>query len=54
MFERLVKNNYPYSSLVYQHRMAPSISGPLMPIFYPLLEDAENVRTYPDVKGINL
>uniref|UniRef100_A0A0M3I8I2 AAA_12 domain-containing protein n=1 Tax=Ascaris lumbricoides TaxID=6252 RepID=A0A0M3I8I2_ASCLU len=51
MFERLVKNNYPYSSLVYQHRMAPSISGPLMPIFYPLLEDAENVRTYPDVKG---
>uniref|UniRef100_A0A0M3HGU9 AAA_12 domain-containing protein n=1 Tax=Ascaris lumbricoides TaxID=6252 RepID=A0A0M3HGU9_ASCLU len=51
MFERLVKNNYPYSSLVYQHRMAPSISGPLMPIFYSLLEDAENVRTYPDVKG---
>uniref|UniRef100_A0A915BXJ0 NFX1-type zinc finger-containing protein 1 n=1 Tax=Parascaris univalens TaxID=6257 RepID=A0A915BXJ0_PARUN len=51
MFERLVKNNYPYSTLVYQHRMAPSISGPLMPFFYPLLEDAENVKTYPNVKG---
>ncbi|VDM37256.1 unnamed protein product [Toxocara canis] len=51
MFERLIKNNFPHSSLVYQHRMAPCISAPLMPHFYPSLEDAENVKVYPRVKG---
>lgn len=51
MFERLIKNQYPYAMLDYQHRMAPIISKTLMPHFYPTLEDAENVRSYADVKG---
>ncbi|VDK44724.1 unnamed protein product [Anisakis simplex] len=51
MFERLIKNNYPCSTLLYQHRMAPCISDTLMPHFYPLLENADVVKEYPDVKG---
>lgn len=38
LFERLIKNGYPYKTLVEQHRMRPEISQTLMPMFYKNLK----------------
>uniref|UniRef100_A0A1I7VQA9 AAA_11 domain-containing protein n=1 Tax=Loa loa TaxID=7209 RepID=A0A1I7VQA9_LOALO len=51
LFERLIRNNFPYAVLERQHRMAPAISNTFMPEFYPLMKNADNVLSYPDVKG---
>ncbi|VDK68200.1 unnamed protein product [Gongylonema pulchrum] len=53
LFERLIKNHFPYTALESQHRMATLISGTLMPIFYPQMLDASNVLGYPNIKGKN-
>ncbi|KAL3990928.1 AAA domain family protein [Acanthocheilonema viteae] len=51
LFERLIKNNFPYATLEKQHRMATAISNTIMPEFYPLMKDADNVLSYPNVEG---
>ncbi|KAF9429334.1 NFX1-type zinc finger-containing protein 1 [Entomortierella beljakovae] len=51
MFERLVKNNFPYSALNCQRRMRPEIRSLIKPIYGNLI-DHESVRRYGDVKGM--
>ncbi|CAG9531456.1 unnamed protein product [Cercopithifilaria johnstoni] len=51
LFERLIRNDFPYARLEEQHRMATSISNTIMPEFYPLMKDADNVLNYPNVEG---
>ncbi|VDO24554.1 unnamed protein product [Onchocerca flexuosa] len=51
LFERLIRNDFPYVTLRKQHRMSIAISKTIMPEFYPLIEDADNVLKYPDVRG---
>uniref|UniRef100_A0A158Q7X7 AAA_11 domain-containing protein n=1 Tax=Elaeophora elaphi TaxID=1147741 RepID=A0A158Q7X7_9BILA len=51
LFERLIKNHFPYARLEEQHRMATVISNTLMPEFYPLMKDAKNVLSYPSIEG---
>ncbi|XP_063951776.1 NFX1-type zinc finger-containing protein 1-like [Lytechinus pictus] len=52
MFERLVKNGFPYKKLRQQHRMRPEISSLMRDHFYPELEDHESVSSYRDVRGV--
>ncbi|KAM3727620.1 NFX1-type zinc finger-containing protein [Dirofilaria immitis] len=51
LFERLIRNDFPYAVLEKQHRMAIAISRTLMPEFYSFLKDGDNVLNYSDVKG---
>uniref|UniRef100_A0A1I8A7B5 AAA family ATPase n=1 Tax=Steinernema glaseri TaxID=37863 RepID=A0A1I8A7B5_9BILA len=53
LFERLMKNNFPYVMLQYQHRMRPEISQAVMPLFYDNLRDDPSVRRYPPVAGMD-
>ncbi|KAG0030936.1 NFX1-type zinc finger-containing protein 1 [Podila clonocystis] len=50
MFERLVRNNFPYSVLNCQRRMRPEIRKLVRPI-YKDLTDHESVRKYDNVRG---
>lgn len=43
LFERLIRNRFPYRMLKNQHRMRPEISRTLMPFFYEELEVSHNV-----------
>ncbi|CAL8339331.1 unnamed protein product [Lota lota] len=52
MFERLVKNDFPFVRLNYQHRMRPDIARLLTPHIYPELENHPSVMDYDNVKGI--
>ncbi|XP_030230319.1 NFX1-type zinc finger-containing protein 1 isoform X5 [Gadus morhua] len=52
MFERLVKNDFPFVRLNYQHRMRPDIACLLTPHIYPELENHPSVMDYDNVKGI--
>ncbi|GMT34830.1 hypothetical protein PFISCL1PPCAC_26127, partial [Pristionchus fissidentatus] len=53
LFERLVKNNYPFHTLGLQHRMlTPLTEHVVRPYFYKMLADAPSVKEYPDVKGM--
>ncbi|KAG6023449.1 hypothetical protein E4U41_002016, partial [Claviceps citrina] len=58
LFERLVQPLYdadprvPYSTLETQRRMHPSIAALIQATLYPGLRDAENVRCYPEVRGM--
>ncbi|CAL8340356.1 unnamed protein product [Merluccius merluccius] len=52
MFERLVKNDFPFVRLNYQHRMRPDIARLLTPNIYPQLENHSSVMDYDNVKGI--
>jgi hypothetical protein len=52
MFERLVKNDVPFSTLSTQRRMRPEISK-MIKFLYPNLTDDEIVKTYPQIKGID-
>jgi len=51
LFERLVKNKFPFSTLDCQRRMRPEIRQLLKPI-YPKLKDHETVTKYGDVRGM--
>ncbi|EYC20785.1 hypothetical protein Y032_0021g423 [Ancylostoma ceylanicum] len=54
MFERLVKNGYPFSNLKVQHRMNPDITENIIrPYFYPELIDDASVLEYPPVPGMD-
>lgn len=58
LFERLIDPPYtqdrrlPYSVLLTQRRMHCSISNLVRQTLYPKLEDGENVRQYPEVRGL--
>ncbi|KAG1963351.1 NFX1-type zinc finger-containing protein 1 [Pimephales promelas] len=52
MFERLVKVNFPFVRLNYQHRMRPSIARLLTPHIYETLENHPSVLEYDNVKGL--
>lgn len=51
MFERLVKNNYEYTTLSNQRRMRPEISE-MLRLLYPDLTDDASVKQYPNIKGV--
>ncbi|TRY97415.1 hypothetical protein DNTS_016604 [Danionella cerebrum] len=52
MFERLVKMDFPFVRLNYQHRMRPSIARLLTPHIYKSLENHPSVLEYENVKGV--
>jgi hypothetical protein len=52
LFERMVRNKLPVSTLEFQHRMRPEISQFLVPHIYHELKDHEKVFNYDNVKGI--
>uniref|UniRef100_A0A914YV12 RZ-type domain-containing protein n=1 Tax=Panagrolaimus superbus TaxID=310955 RepID=A0A914YV12_9BILA len=52
LFERLVKNGFPYRMLSNQHRMCTDISRTLMPHFYDSLHDHPSVLKRESVIGV--
>uniref|UniRef100_A0AAY5KHR1 RZ-type domain-containing protein n=1 Tax=Esox lucius TaxID=8010 RepID=A0AAY5KHR1_ESOLU len=52
MFERLVKMDFPYVKLNYQHRMRPDIARLLVPHIYTELENHPSVMEYDNIKGL--
>ncbi|NWQ80530.1 ZNFX1 protein, partial [Columbina picui] len=52
LFERLVKVDFPFVCLKYQHRMRPEIAQLLSPHIYQELENHPSVLTYENVKGV--
>ncbi|XP_048877737.1 NFX1-type zinc finger-containing protein 1 [Brienomyrus brachyistius] len=52
LFERLVKLDFPYVRLNYQHRMRPEIAQLLTPHIYSRLENHPSVLEYDNIKGI--
>lgn len=52
LFERLVLNHYPVSSLSVQHRMRPEISCYVRHMTYPNLVDAPTVQTRDNITGV--
>ncbi|CDW91038.1 UNKNOWN [Stylonychia lemnae] len=52
MFERLVKNDFEYTTLTNQRRMRPEISQ-MLRFLYPSLTDDNKVRNYPSIKGLD-
>ncbi|KAF2171405.1 hypothetical protein M409DRAFT_63696 [Zasmidium cellare ATCC 36951] len=54
LFERLIStsDSIPFVTLETQRRMHPSISELVRSTLYPKLQDAESVKTYPDVIGM--
>ncbi|KAL0977888.1 hypothetical protein UPYG_G00162780 [Umbra pygmaea] len=52
MFERLIKMDFPYVRLNYQHRMRPDIARLLVPHIYPELENHPSVMDYDNIKGL--
>uniref|UniRef100_A0A8V1A0C1 Zinc finger NFX1-type containing 1 n=1 Tax=Gallus gallus TaxID=9031 RepID=A0A8V1A0C1_CHICK len=52
LFERLVKVDFPFVCLKYQHRMRPEIAQLLSPHIYQDLENHPSVLKYENVKGV--
>uniref|UniRef100_A0AC34F2L1 NF-X1-type domain-containing protein n=1 Tax=Panagrolaimus sp. ES5 TaxID=591445 RepID=A0AC34F2L1_9BILA len=52
LFERLIKNKFPYKMLNFQHRMRPEISMLMKNHFYEDLHDHDTVKGYPHVRGV--
>ncbi|XP_074461788.1 NFX1-type zinc finger-containing protein 1 isoform X2 [Larus michahellis] len=52
LFERLVKVNFPFVRLKYQHRMRPEIAQLLTPHIYQELENHPSVLKYENIKGV--
>ncbi|XP_064640417.1 NFX1-type zinc finger-containing protein 1-like [Lineus longissimus] len=52
LFERMVRNKLPVSTLAFQHRMRPEISQFLVPHIYATLNDHEEVTQLPDILGV--
>ncbi|KAI8335061.1 P-loop containing nucleoside triphosphate hydrolase protein [Chlamydoabsidia padenii] len=53
LFERLVKNELPYTRLSHQRRMRPEIRTLINPIYSnPPLQDHPSVNSYPSVRGM--
>ncbi|NXI98154.1 ZNFX1 protein, partial [Psophia crepitans] len=53
LFERLVKINFPFVRLKYQHRMRPEIAQLLVPHVYQDLENHPSVLEYENIKGVS-
>ena len=52
LFERLVKNDFPRTTLENQHRMRPEIAELVHPHIYKTLYNHESVEKYEKVKGV--
>ena len=52
LFERFIKNKFPYTTLEVQHRMRPEIAQLICPHIYPRLFNAPNVLQYDNVEGV--
>ncbi|XP_068006238.1 NFX1-type zinc finger-containing protein 1 isoform X1 [Melanerpes formicivorus] len=53
LFERLVKVDFPFVCLQYQHRMRPEIAQLLCPHIYSELENHPSVLHYENIKGVS-
>ena len=55
MFERLVKGDFPKSTLRVQYRMFPTISNLIRPFYASIkggIKDSDTVSKYPEVSGM--
>lgn len=52
LFERLIQEGYPHTTLTKQHRMCPEISSLVRSLTYPDLEDDEKTRNRPNPRGL--
>lgn len=53
LFERLVKNSFPFTRLSHQRRMRPEIRSLINPIYIdPPLDDHPDVFIYPPIRGM--
>lgn len=52
LFERLIRQEYTYSTLSQQHRMRPEISDLIRQLTYPGLVDAPATKNRPTLRGI--
>ncbi|TNV74303.1 hypothetical protein FGO68_gene14375 [Halteria grandinella] len=52
MFERLVNNKIPHSTLALQRRMRPEISK-MMNLIYPDLKNHDSVLRFPQIRGLS-
>lgn len=52
LFERLIRNDYNFTTLDVQMRMRPDICDLVRGTIYKTLKDGANVATYPSVKGM--
>ncbi|NXS11506.1 ZNFX1 protein, partial [Neodrepanis coruscans] len=53
LFERLIKVDFPFVCLKYQHRMRPEIAELISPHIYRELENHPSVLKYENIKGIS-
>ncbi|NWU16427.1 ZNFX1 protein, partial [Cephalopterus ornatus] len=53
LFERLIKVDFPFVCLKYQHRMRPEIARLISPHIYQELENHPSVLNYENIKGIS-
>ncbi|NWH86348.1 ZNFX1 protein, partial [Aegithalos caudatus] len=53
LFERLIKVDFPFVCLKYQHRMRPEIAQLISPHIYQKLENHPSVLKYENLKGVS-
>ncbi|NXE92852.1 ZNFX1 protein, partial [Menura novaehollandiae] len=53
LFERLIKVDFPFVCLKYQHRMRPEIAQLISPHMYQKLENHPSVLKYENIKGVS-
>ncbi|NWY45192.1 ZNFX1 protein, partial [Sylvia atricapilla] len=53
LFERLIKVDFPFVCLKYQHRMRPEIARLISPHIYQKLENHPSVLKYENIKGVS-
>ncbi|NXK93324.1 ZNFX1 protein, partial [Formicarius rufipectus] len=53
LFERLIKMDFPFVCLKYQHRMRPEIAQLISPHIYQELENHPSVLNYENIKGVS-
>ncbi|XP_057892164.1 NFX1-type zinc finger-containing protein 1 isoform X1 [Melospiza georgiana] len=53
LFERLIKVDFPFVCLKYQHRMRPEIAQLISPHIYQNLENHPSVLEYENIKGVS-
>ncbi|NXO70779.1 ZNFX1 protein, partial [Phainopepla nitens] len=53
LFERLIKVDFPFVCLKYQHRMRPEIAQLICPHIYEKLENHHSVLKYENIKGVS-
>lgn len=53
LFERLIRNGFPHTTLECQHRMRPEIAELVKPHIYSHLSNHPSVEDYPNVRGVS-